>query len=329
MTSTFLMPIRPDAWIEQSILFAVITLRLTGPVSLLNQTQALINNFSPALRSLLDFIDRTDKPYLKNGSVPFEVIQTGITLQNVHFHYTTAGLPALENVTFHIPKNRITAIVGPSGAGKSTLVNLLTRLYDCNAGRILIDENDLHDLEVRSWRSQIAVVSQDNFLFNDTVTANIRFARNKATDQEIVAAAKLAQAHDFIISLPQGYDTVLGDRGVRLSGGQQQRLAIARAMLVDPQFVIFDEATSDLDSLTEQAIQEAIEHYSRGRTTLVIAHRLTTIRRADNIVVLDQGRVVEQGTHAQLMQLAGYYRQLVQTQYLGEAGFVDAVYSRS
>ncbi|MCB0168836.1 MAG: ATP-binding cassette domain-containing protein, partial [Anaerolineae bacterium] len=171
-------------------------------------------------------------------------------------------------------------------------------------------------LDIAAWHAQLAVVSQDNYLFNDTVAANLRFAKPHATLDELVKAAQLAQAHQFITALPQGYETVLGDRGVRLSGGQQQRLAIARAMLANPHLLILDEATSQLDSETEQAIQQAIEQYRQGRTLLVIAHRLSTVFQADNIIVLDEGRVLAQGTHTELLSRNGYYRYLVEAQQL-------------
>jgi len=319
LASTFILPEQSEAWIGQLALFLVIVFRLIGPASALNQTQSEVINFSPALQSVLDFLRREDKPYLKDGSTHFEILQTGVALENVSFHYDSRELPALKNISFEISQGEMTAVVGPSGSGKSTLVNLLARLYDCDEGQISVDGVDLRDLEIASWRSQIAVVSQDIFIFNDTVMANLRFVRANATDDEIFQVARLAQAHSFITALPQGYETRLGDRGVRLSGGQQQRLAIARAMLVNPQLIIFDEATSDLDTNTEQAIQEAIAQYGQGRTVLVIAHRLSTIHQADNIIVLEKGRVVEHGTHQELMQQKSAYWQLTQVQSLEKA----------
>ena len=210
----------------------------------------------------------------------------------------------------------MTAIVGTSGAGKSTLINLIARLYDCQSGSIYIDDTDIKNLEIRSWRSNMAVVSQDTFIFNDTVTANIKFGDLAADQEAVIAAAKLAQAHDFIMNLPKQYDTLLGDRGVRLSGGQQGRITIARAIVANPQLLIFDEATSNLDSETEQALQEAIGQYRGNRTMVVIAHRLSTIRDSDNIVVMQSGEIVEQGTHDELMANDGLYKRLVEKQNL-------------
>ena len=320
--STFILPGQSENWAGQLVLFLIIAFRMTGPAAALAQIHSQVTNFSPALQAILDFLHQRDKPYLDDGSVRFETLQDSVTLENVTFHYDAGQSPALRNVDLAIPKGKITAIVGPSGAGKSTLVSLLARLYDCDKGCIRVDGVDLRDLEIASWRAQLAVVSQDIFIFNDTVTANIKFANTEASDEEVYQAARLAQAHEFISASPQGYETRLGDRGVRLSGGQKQRLAIARAMLVDPQLIIYDEATSDLDSQTEQAIQEAIERFGNRRTTLIIAHRLSTIRQADNIVVLVDGQVLEQGTHADLMQMRGYYFRLVETQDLGDAHLI-------
>jgi subfamily B ATP-binding cassette protein MsbA len=316
IAGTFLLPGQTEAWLEQMILFLMIAFRLMQPAASVAQVQARIAQHHPTLQAALDLIAQKDKSYLQNGSLKFNTIQQGITLENVSFRYATRENNVLADISFEIPQGKMTAIVGASGAGKTTLVNLIARLYDCKSGRIVIDGVDLRDLDIASWRSRIAVVSQDTFIFNDTVRANLRLARETATQDEIHQAARLAQAHDFIMALPHGYDTPLGDRGVRLSGGQQQRIAIARAILVNSQLLIFDEATSDLDSRTEQAIQTAIKMYSQGRTVLAIAHRLSTIHHADNIVVLDQGRVVERGNHEELMDRGGHYWQLVQAQHL-------------
>jgi ABC-type multidrug transport system fused ATPase/permease subunit len=316
LASTFLLPEQSEAWLAQMVLFLVIAFRLMRPAAFLAQVQAQVTQKYPFLQSVLEFIDQDDKPYMQNGHLEFNTLVQGIRLDDVSFRYDVHETDVLENISFEIPKDKMTGVAGASGAGKSTLVNLIARLYDCESGRIVIDGVDLRDLDIASWRSHIAVVSQDTFIFNDTVWANLRLARESATQDEIFQAARLAQAHDFIMALPQGYDTLLGDRGLRLSGGQQQRIAIARAILVNSQLLIFDEATSDLDSRTERAIQTAVKEYSKGRTILVIAHRLSTIRHADNIVVLDKGRIVEQGTHEELMCRGGHYWQLVQVQNL-------------
>lgn len=308
---TFLLDDHSKGGLGQIALFLVIAFRLMAPVSSLNQVKAQMDNLSPYLRSVIDFIRREDKPYLKNGDVHFEGLKTGIVFKNVTFKYHADEGQIIKDVTIDIPKGKMVAVIGPSGAGKSTLVHLVTRLYDAEKGSILVDGTDLRNFDLTSWRSQLAVISQDVFLFNNTVRANLKFSKIEASDKEMYHAAELAQAHDFIMELPEGYDTMLGDRGVRLSGGQKQRIAIARAMLVDPQLLILDEATSDLDSTAEQAIQAAIEKYRQSRTMLVVAHRLSTIRKADSIIVLDAGAVIEQGTHEELLLKRGYYCQLL------------------
>lgn len=322
--STFLFPGQLEGWLTRLVLLLGIAFRLLTPLSALNWMNSQVINLAPILAGVLDFLRHDDKPYLHNGTQQAPPLQIGIVFDQVTFRYQADEEPVLHEVSFTIPKGKMTAVVGPSGAGKSSLVNLIARLYDSETGAIHIDGVDLRQLDLTSWRNQLAVVNQDIFIFNDTVRANLQFARQTATEAEIREAAQLAQAHDFIMELPQQYDTLLGDRGTRLSGGQQQRLAIARAILADPQLLIFDEATSALDSETEQTLQQAIEHYGRRRTLLVIAHRLSTIRHADKIVVLNGGQVVEQGTHEQLLAHNGLYRRLVQAQNLEEWANNDA-----
>lgn len=316
LTATFLVPEQIEVWLGRLVIFLGILFRLMGPASKLNHTDGQVTKFAPAFQALMDFLKRGDKPFLPDGAILFTQLRQQILLDNVSFRYHSEDATVLHNITFTIPQGRMTALVGPSGAGKSTIVDLVARLYDPDGGRITVDGTDVRDLTLTSWRTAIAVVSQGTFLFNDSVWNNLRFVKPDATDAEIQEATRLAQAHDFITKLPQGYETLLGDRGVRLSGGQQQRIAIARVLLADPQLLILDEATSDLDSETERAIQHAIEEFGRNRTLLVVAHRLSTIRAADNIVVLNSGRVVEQGTHETLLAHEGLYRRLVQTQQL-------------
>ncbi|HOP46459.1 MAG TPA: ABC transporter ATP-binding protein [Desulfobacteraceae bacterium] len=314
IASTVFLKGPPSAWLPQMSLFLLIAFRLMTPLGALSQTQAMIIQQYPILHSILDFIRTGDKPYLQNGHISFEKLRDRISLQDISFRYRINETRALENISFDIPKGKMTAVVGESGSGKSTLVNLIARLYDCENGRIMVDDTDLRDLDVASWRSRIAVVSQDTFIFNDTVWANLRMARLHATEEEIYRAAQLAEAHGFLKALPQGYNTLLGDRGVRLSGGQQQRIAIARAILADPQILILDEATSELDSETEQEIHSSLARFGQGRTMMAIAHRLSTVRNADNIIVLNAGKLVEQGTHEELMHEHGRYCQMVQVQ---------------
>lgn len=236
-----------------------------------------------------------------------------VRFENVTFGYDPAK-PVLRNVNLYIPAGRMVAIVGPTGAGKSTLVNLLSRFYDPQEGRILIDGMDIRDAKLASLRRQIGYVFQETYLFSDTVSANISYGRPGLTHGEIEAAARLAQAHEFIEQLPRGYDTVLGERGASLSGGQRQRLAIARAIVTNPRILVLDDATASLDSETEELIRKAMRFVMQDRTTFVIAHRISTARQADIVVVLEHGQVTQVGTHEELMQHDGHYRQIAYAQ---------------
>src|ERR1700734_2219863 len=242
---------------------------------------------------------------------PMRTVRGEVRLDQVGFSYDGSPQPTLRNIDVTVPAGRSLAIVGETGSGKTTLSYLIPRLYDVSAGRVRIDGVDVRDMSFDDLADTIAVVSQETYLFRSSVAENVRFAKPDATDKELVAAAKAAQIHDHLAALPDGYDTVVGERGYRFSGGEKQRLAIARAVLRNPPILVLDEATSALDTQTEQAVQEAIDTLSAGRTTITIAHRLSTIRDADEILVLDHGSIVERGPHAELLALGGHYAALV------------------
>jgi ATP-binding cassette subfamily B protein len=243
-----------------------------------------------------------------------------VAYEGVTFAYE-AGKPVLHGVSLRAAPGQVVALVGHTGSGKTTLVNLLPRFYDPDEGRVTLDGHDLRDLTLESVRAQLAVVIQETYLFGASVRDNIRYGRLDATDAEVEAAAREAHAHEFIAQLPDGYDAWCGEGGALLSRGQRQRISLARAILKDPRLLILDEATSDVDTETEVLIQRALETVMRGRTTFVIAHRLSTIRHADQIVVLDHGRVVERGTHRELLARGGPYRELYDAQFAGQEAF--------
>lgn len=294
--------------------FVLILYRMLPHVLAVNHSRTTISAELAAVRSIANLIETDQQFFVKDGHRAFDGLQESIRLENLSFQYVNREAPALNDVSMEIRHGDTIALVGSSGAGKSTLADLLTRLYDPQEGRILVDGVDLRELKLADWRRHIGVVSQDTFVFNNTIAHNIGYGSD-ATQEDIEAAARHANAHTFILELPDGYETQVGDRGVFLSGGQRQRIAIARAILRDPEILILDEATSALDSENERLIQAALDRLSENRTSLVIAHRLSTILNADQIVVMEEGRVIEAGTHAILLERNTRYSKLYRSQF--------------
>ncbi|OKH14797.1 ABC transporter ATP-binding protein [Fischerella major NIES-592] len=284
--------------------FLFVLLRVAPNVRAIDAARAQFNNFQGAFNNIKELLRTDNKTYLQNGKVQFSGLQRAIRFVGVDFGYDANEL-VLHNISLTIERGKMTALVGASGAGKSTLADLIPRFYDPTRGKILMDAVELREYEINSLRRKIAVVSQDTFIFNTSVRNNIAYAMEEVDEAAIMEAARLAHALEFIQELPEGFDTQLGDRGVRLSGGQRQRIAIARALLHDPDILILDEATSALDSVSERLIQESLDKLAVGRTVIAIAHRLSTIVRADKVVVLEQGRIVEQGGYQDLLAQHG------------------------
>ncbi|BAZ53819.1 ABC transporter-related protein [Nostoc sp. NIES-4103] len=299
--------------------YLLILLRMLPLISQLNSIRSSFASTSTSVEMVTEFLNRNDKPFMIRGNLPYTKLEEGVHFDFLSFAYPGHEKLVLKDVDLFLPRGTTLALVGGSGAGKSTLADLLPRFYDPLSGRITIDGKDLREFDIASLRKRMGIVSQDTFLFNDSVGNNIAYGRPEATEEEIVTAAKRANAYEFIIKLPQKFDTPIGDRGVMLSGGQRQRLAIARALLQNPDILILDEATSALDTVSERLVQAALDDLSRDRTTLVIAHRLSTVQKADQIAVLDQGRVVEVGTHEELLKKGGYYSRLYSMQFSDQA----------
>ena len=298
--------------------------KITATVALINRlyqpVREILNIEVDFTRSLalftriFDYLDRETPIVSPPNGLKSDIGHSDISYNHVSFSYNSQ-YPVLKDIDFTVPNGCMYAIVGPSGAGKSTIANLLPRLYDVNSGSVTIGSSDIRDFDLKYLRSQIGVVTQDTYLFNGSIMENLLYANPDATEEEVTAACKAANIHELIVSLPDGYDSIVGNRGLKLSGGEKQRLSIARVLLKDPHILILDEATSSLDSISESAIQDALSAVMKGRTSIVIAHRLSTILQADRILVVNNGVIAEEGNHAELMERNGIYRELYETQF--------------
>ena len=296
------------------VAFLAYAVNISNPIKRITRVSGNIQKALAAAQRVFDVLDLREEVRDLPDAKALPAVTGNVSFEHVTFSYNT-GDEILHDLSFTAKPGQAIGLVGPSGAGKSTVASLLPRFYDCDAGTIRIDGTDIRHVTLDSLRNQVGIVPQETILFNGSVYDNILYGRLDATKEEIEAAAKAANAHDFIMELPEGYNTMLGDRGVNISGGQRQRIAIARAILKDPRILILDEATSALDTESERVVQEALNRLMVGRTSIIIAHRLSTIKNADRILVLDKGKLVEDGTHEELMAKNGLYAHLYQIQY--------------
>lgn len=305
------------------VAFNAYLLMLSGPVQQLAWLVNAIGEAEAGAQRLLEILDHEPEIQSPPDAVTLGTLRGRVEFRNVSLRYQDEKVDALTDINLVVEPNQIIALIGQTGSGKTSLVNLIPRFYDVSEGAVLVDGVDVRRADLDSLRRQVGIVLQTSLLFSDTIRENICYGRPQATEDEIIAAARAAQAHDFIMKFEKGYDTLVGERGVTLSGGQRQRIAIARALLMDPRLLILDDSTSSVDTQTEQLIQQALDKLMEGRTTFVIAHRLATVRRADLILVMADGRIVERGRHEELLALGGLYRQIYDLQLSQQGYFFD------
>ncbi|HZW04870.1 MAG TPA: ABC transporter ATP-binding protein [Anaerolineaceae bacterium] len=295
---------------------------LLMPIFMLGFVGSALSRAEASAQRIFEVIDAESDVKEKPGAEPLPEIRGEVVFDHVSFRYAGAEQDVLYDVSFKAEPNQTVAIMGTTGSGKSSIINLIPRFYDVTEGRVLIDGYDVRDVTIESLRSQIGIVLQETTLFSGTVRENIAYGKPDASEEEVIAAAKAAQAHDFVSELTDGYDTVIGERGTGLSGGQRQRIAIARALILDPHILIMDDSTSAVDAETEYKIQQALENLRQNRTTFVIAQRISTVRSADLILLIDNGRLVEQGTHAELLECCELYAEILESQFGGQGDLV-------
>ena len=308
------MVMRGELTVGELVAFNAYLLMIATPSQQLTWMVNMGGEAVAGLERIFEILDRNPEIATPPEAALLPTLQGRVEFREVNFRYEGENVTALKAINLCVEPNQVIALIGPTGSGKTSLINLIPRFYDTTEGAVLVDGHNVRTVDLVSLRRQIGIVLQTSLLFSESIAENIAFGRPDATDEEIVAAAKAAQAHDFILRLPEGYSTVVGERGLTLSGGQRQRVAIARALLMDPRILILDDSTSSVDTETEHLIQQALDRLMAGRTTFVIAHRLSTVRRADLILVMDQGQIVEHGTHEDLLAMDGLYREIYELQ---------------